>query len=155
MVNASLQLAINVKSVVLENRHHALVFGEKVSFKKGDVIVNVVDATNLERNLFFTFQLLDLKVPMILAINQMDILHKRNIDIDFEKLEKIFKLPVLPLVAVHGVGVHQLLEKAIEMVVYRHPHLHHNDGKVKNVIIIHKDILERNIFIIKLSHGLH
>jgi ferrous iron transport protein B len=90
-----------------------------------DIIINVIDATNLERNLFFTFQLLELKVPMILAINQMDILHKRNIDIDFEKLEMIFKLPVLPLVAVHGVGVHQLLEEAIEMVVYRHPHSHY------------------------------
>ena len=91
-----------------------------------DLIINVIDATNLERNLFFTFQLLELKVPMILAINQMDILHKRNMDIDFEKLEEIIKLPVLSLVAVHGVGVHQLLEEAIEMVVYRHPHSHYN-----------------------------
>ncbi|MFX0028691.1 MAG: ferrous iron transport protein B [Candidatus Hermodarchaeota archaeon] len=93
-----------------------------------DLIINVIDATNLERNLFFTFQLLELKVPMILAINQMDVLRKRNMDIDFKKLEEIFKLPVLPLVAVHGTGVHQLLEKAIEMVVYRHPHTHYNKG---------------------------
>ncbi len=88
-----------------------------------DLIINVIDATNLERNLFFTFQLLELNVPIILAMNQMDILHKRNIDLDFEKLEKIFKLPVLPVVAVHGVGVHQLLEKAIEMVIYHQPNL--------------------------------
>ena len=94
-----------------------------------DLIINVIDATNLERNLFFTFQLLELKVPMILAINQMDILRKRNIDLDFEELERIFKLPVLPVVAVHGVGVHQLLEEAIEMVVYRHPHYHHAKRK--------------------------
>ncbi|TFG21933.1 MAG: ferrous iron transport protein B [Promethearchaeota archaeon] len=91
-----------------------------------DLIINVIDATNLERNLFFTFQLLQLEVPMILAINQMDILRKRNIDLDFEELEKIFKLPVLPVVAVHGTGVHQLLEEAIEMVVYRHSHSHFN-----------------------------
>lgn len=96
-----------------------------------DLIINVIDATNLERNLFFTFQLLELKVPMILALNQMDILHKRNMDINFEKLEEIFKLPVLPLVAIHGVGVHQLLEEAIEMVIYRHSHLHHRRSKVK------------------------
>jgi ferrous iron transport protein B len=95
-----------------------------------DIIINVIDATNLERNLFFTFQLLELKVPMILAINQMDVLHRRNMDIDFEKLEEIFKLPVVPLVATHGVGVHQLLEEAIEMVVYRHMHFHH--GKHRN-----------------------
>ncbi|MFX1314797.1 MAG: ferrous iron transport protein B, partial [Promethearchaeota archaeon] len=94
-----------------------------------DLIINIIDATNLERNLFFTFQLLELNVPMVIAINQMDILRKRNIDIDFNKLEEIFKLPVLPVVAVHGVGVHQLLEEAIEMVVYLHPHRHHRINK--------------------------
>ena len=71
-----------------------------------DLIINVIDATNLERNLFFTFQLLELEVPMILAINQMDLLRKRNIELNFRELEKIFKLPVLPVVAVHGTGVH-------------------------------------------------
>ncbi|MFO8018117.1 MAG: ferrous iron transport protein B [Promethearchaeia archaeon] len=95
-----------------------------------DVIINVIDATNLERNLFLTFQLLELEVPVIIAVNQMDILRKRNMDLDFKKLEEIFKLPVLPLVAVHGVGVHQLLEEAIEMVVFHHFHPHYiKDGK--------------------------
>ncbi|MHA1193281.1 MAG: ferrous iron transport protein B, partial [Promethearchaeota archaeon] len=90
--------------------------------------INVIDATNLERNLFFTFQLLELKVPMILAINQMDILRKRNINLNFKELERIFKLPVLPVVAVHGMGIHQLLEEAIELVVYRR-HRHHSREK--------------------------
>ncbi|MBD3196175.1 MAG: ferrous iron transport protein B [Candidatus Lokiarchaeota archaeon] len=97
-----------------------------------DLIINVIDATNLERNLFFTFQLLDLKVPMILAINQMDILRKRHINLNFEKLEEIFKLPVLPVVAVHGKGVHELLEEAIEMVVYKFPHSHYNGTEPEN-----------------------
>ncbi len=91
-----------------------------------DIIINVIDATNLERNLFFTYQLLELKVPIILAINQMDILRKRKIDLDFKKLEKIFKLPVLPVVAVHGIGVHQLLEEAIEMVFIGRSHFHYS-----------------------------
>jgi ferrous iron transport protein B len=81
-----------------------------------DIIINVIDATNLERNLFLTFQLLELKVPMILALNQMDILRKRNIEIDFDQLKRIFKIPVLPVVAVHGIGVHELLEHAIDIV---------------------------------------
>ena len=89
-----------------------IVSREYIVSEEVDIIINVIDATNLERNLFFTFQLLELKVPMILAINQMDVLRRRNIRLDFEKLENIFKLPVLPLVAVHGIGVHQLLEKA-------------------------------------------
>ncbi len=103
-----------------------------------DIIINVIDATNLERNLFFTFQLIELKVPMILAINQMDILRKRNIDLDFQKLEEIFKLPVIPLVATHGIGVHQLLEEAIELVVYHHFHYHHIlGGKNKHEFLSH------------------
>ena len=93
-----------------------------------DIIVNVIDATNLERNLFFTFQLLELKIPMILAINQMDILQKRNRDIDFKKLFRVLKLPVLPVVAVHGRGVHEILEEAIKLASkqnYTFPELSH------------------------------
>ena len=78
-----------------------IVSREYIASEDVDLIINVIDATNLERNLFFTFQLLELNVPIILAINQMDILHKRNMDLDFEKLESIFKLPVLPVVAIH------------------------------------------------------
>jgi len=106
-----------------------IVSREFIVSEEVDLIINVIDATNLERNLFFTFQLLELNVPIILAMNQMDILHKRNIDLDFEKLEKIFKLPVLPVVAGHGLGVHQLLEKAIEVVKYRHPHLNYENSE--------------------------
>ena len=105
-----------------------IVSREFVISEEVDIIINVIDATNLERNLFFTFQLLELKVPMILAINQMDILRRRNIDLDFKELERIFKLPVLPVVAIHGTGVHQLLEEAIDLVVHNRP-FHHSRGK--------------------------
>lgn len=84
--------------------------GEKV-----DLIINVIDGTNLERNLFFTVQLIGLNLPMILAVNQLDLVRKRKIKINLDKLEKIFKIPVIPVIAVHGRGVHELLEKTIEM----------------------------------------
>jgi len=93
-----------------------IVSREYIVSENVDLIINVIDATNLERNLFLTFQLLELKVPMILAINQMDILRKRNIELDFNDLERLFKLPVLPVVAVHGTGVHELLERGIEII---------------------------------------
>ena len=105
-----------------------IVSREFIVSEEVDIIINVIDATNLERNLFFTFQLLELEVPMILAINQMDILRKRKIDLDFKELEKIFKLPVLPVIAVHGTGVHQLLEEAIELDIFHHPHSHYVEG---------------------------
>lgn len=84
--------------------------GEKV-----DLIINVIDGTNLERNLFFTVQLIGLNLPMILAVNQIDLVRKRKIKINLDKLENIFKIPVIPVIAVHGRGVHELLEKTIEM----------------------------------------
>ncbi len=114
-----------------------------------DIIINVIDATNLERNLFFTFQLLELNVPMILAINQMDILHKRNIDLDFNKLDEIFKSPVIPVVAVHGTGVHQLLEEAIKMVESHHSN-QKNESKfpeLSNILSFGKEV-EINIDIL-------
>ncbi|TFF93006.1 MAG: ferrous iron transport protein B [Promethearchaeota archaeon] len=92
-----------------------------------DIIINVVDATNLERNLFLTFQLLELKIPMIICLNQMDILRKRNIEIDFERMEELFKVPVIPTVAVHGKGVHQLLEESIEFLTCQEFHPHHKE----------------------------
>jgi len=104
---------------------------EYIVSDKVDVIINVIDATNLERNLFFTFQLLELKVPIILAINQMDILRKRNMELDFKKLEEYFKLPVIPVVAIRGIGVHQLVEEAIELYVYNRPHFHYIEGGKK------------------------
>ncbi|MFX1311864.1 MAG: ferrous iron transport protein B [Promethearchaeota archaeon] len=96
-----------------------------------DIIINVIDATNLERNLFFTFQLLELKVPIILAINQMDLLQRRNLKLNLKKLEEIFKLPVIPLVAIHGVGVHRLLEETIELVVYHKTSAHYIQDGIK------------------------
>ncbi len=97
-----------------------------------DIIINVVDATNLERNLFLTFQLLELRIPIIIAINQMDILRKRNIELNFEKFEEIFKVPVIPVVAVHGVGVHQLLEEVIELIYHQEFHPHRQEHKTKH-----------------------
>lgn len=97
-----------------------------------DIIINVVDATNLERNLFLTFQLLELEIPMIICLNQMDILRKRNIEIDFEKMEQIFKVPVIPTVAVHGKGVHQLLEESIEFITCHDFRPHHKEHRQRH-----------------------
>ncbi len=119
-----------------------------------DIIINVIDATNLERNLFFTFQLLELKVPLIIAMNQMDILRKRNIDLDFEELEDIFKVPILPVVAVHGTGVHQLLEKAIDMVqtAENHSVINKKESKLPDLSLITKfgkEVEEKVNFLLK------
>jgi len=83
--------------------------------EKPDVVINVVDASVLERNLYFTLQLLELGRPVIIALNQVDQASKKGIQIDNKKLEKILGVPVIPTIATKGVGIFQLMEKVIEI----------------------------------------
>ena len=79
-----------------------------IALDKPDVVVNVVDATSLERNLFFTIQLLELRVPVVIALNQIDLMQKKGIYIDAQKLEKILGVPVVPTTAIKGKGIAEL-----------------------------------------------
>ncbi len=76
----------------------------------GDLIVNVVDATNLERNLFLTLQLIELGHPMVIALNMWDETAHRGITIDPKKLSERLAVPVTPTTAVIGEGISQLVE---------------------------------------------
>ena len=93
-----------------------LVSREYIATEKPDLVINVVDASILERNLFFTLQLLELESPMVIALNQFDMAKKKGITIDIEKAEKLLGVPVVPTVAVSGKGVYQMLETAIEVI---------------------------------------
>lgn len=92
-----------------------------IAVEKPDIVVNVVDASVLERSLSFTLQLLELETPVIMALNQMDIAKKKGIEIDIEKLEKLLGIPVVPTVAVKGTGIFDLLEKTVETIEKRGP----------------------------------
>jgi ferrous iron transport protein B len=96
-----------------------LVSRKYIAVEKPDLVINVVDASVLERNLFFTLQLMELQTPMIIALNQMDIAKKKGIEIDTEKLEKLLGIPAIPTVAIKGIGIFQLLEKAVEIIEKR------------------------------------
>ena len=88
---------------------------EYIVENKPDYIINVVDCNQLERNLFFTTQLQMLNRPMILALNQYDVLLQRGFDIDESKIEELLGIKAQKVVAVHNRGVHELLEKIIEI----------------------------------------
>ncbi|MDW7988191.1 MAG: ferrous iron transporter B [candidate division WOR-3 bacterium] len=79
--------------------------------QSGDIIINVVDATNLERHLFLTLQLLALKKPMIIALNFWDETKHRGIKIDVKKLEEILDVPIVPTSALRGEGLNELKAK--------------------------------------------
>jgi ferrous iron transport protein B len=93
-----------------------LVSRKYIAVERPDVVINVVDASVLERNLFFTLQLMELETPMVIALNQMDIAKSKGIKVDVKKLEKLLGAPVMPTVAIKGVGIDKLLEKVIETV---------------------------------------
>ncbi|MEM1586030.1 MAG: ferrous iron transport protein B [Candidatus Bathyarchaeia archaeon] len=91
-----------------------LISREYIVDEKPDVVINVVDASILERNLFFTLQLMELETPLIIALNQIDVAERKGIKIDYKRLEEMLGVPVVPMVAIRGKGIHELLCSIIE-----------------------------------------
>jgi ferrous iron transport protein B len=87
---------------------------EYIAVEQPDVIINVVDASTLERNLAFTIQLLELEPRMVVALNQVDIAEAKGIIVYPEELREALGVPVVPTVAVKGAGLTELIQAAIE-----------------------------------------
>ncbi len=104
-----------------------LVSREYIAHEKPDVIINVIGAAVLERNLFFTLQLMEMGVPMVVCLNQMDVAKDKGIVIDDKKLETLLGIPAMPTVAAKGKGVRELIERAIQVAECK-------QGPVKNSI---------------------
>ncbi len=117
-----------------------------IAIEKPDVVINVVDASILERNLYFTLQLIELGIPIVLALNQIDMAKKKGIEINIEKLEKILGIPVIPTIAIKGIGLFKLLEKAIEVA--------EKNETPKIVIRYGKEIEERIAKLVKMLEGI-
>lgn len=79
-----------------------------------DIIINVLDASRLERNLYLTLQLLELDIPMVIALNQVDLAAELGILVDADRLSELLGLPVVPTVAIWGVGLDEVVLVALE-----------------------------------------
>ncbi|MEE4379869.1 MAG: Fe(2+) transporter permease subunit FeoB [Candidatus Competibacteraceae bacterium] len=90
-----------------------------VAGREADLIINIVDASNLERNLYLTSQLLEMKVPMLVALNMMDVAKERGCEIDVAGLAKRLGCPVLPVVAASGEGVMELKAEILTAANYQ------------------------------------
>ena len=77
-----------------------------------DVIINILDATNLSRSLFFTTQLLELDIPVVIALNKSDINEKKGTDIDVEKLSEILACPVIETISISSNGLQEVVDAA-------------------------------------------
>jgi ferrous iron transport protein B len=88
---------------------------EFIIHQKPDFVINIIDSTNLERNLIFALQLLELECPIILALNMTDLAKKKGIRIDFQKLRNIINVPVFPTVASRGFGLTSIIDEVIKL----------------------------------------
>lgn len=90
-----------------------------------DVIVNIVDATNLERNLYLTTELINMNRPMVIALNMFDELKQKGISLDYKKLSEMIGVPIVPTVARTGEGIRQLFDAVIAVAEDRHAVVRH------------------------------
>jgi len=105
---------------------------------KPDIVVNIVDASNLERNLYLTTQLIDMGVQIVIALNMYDELERKGDILDCISLGKLFGVPIVPTVSSKGKGISKLFDKIIEVYENREPlvrHIHINYGtEIENSI---------------------
>ena len=100
---------------LLSRSEEELVTREYLLSGQADVIVNVVDATALERNLFLTVQLLGIGLPVVVGLNLVDAALRKGISVDERRLEQLLGAPVIRMVAVRGTGVHELVDAALSV----------------------------------------
>ena len=94
---------------------------------EGDVLINVVDATNLERNLYLTLELLERQLPVVVALNLWDETRHKGIDIDVAKLEQLLGVPVVPTVALTGERIKELVNRIPEAIAPPVPQRSHDE----------------------------
>ena len=95
-----------------------------ITGEKPEAIINIVDGTNLERNLYLTVQLMELERPMIIALNMMDEVEKRGDKIDFKKLSLELGVPVVPISARTGIGIDELINNLQRVIHAAHAQYH-------------------------------
>lgn len=121
-----------------------------------DIVINVVDASNLERNLFLTTQLIDMDIKVIIALNMYDELLKNQVNFDYQSLAKLTGIPIIPTVSSKGKGIDELIQKTIDVYEDRDPivrHIHINYGVEieKSIRIIRGKIKENKPITDKIS----
>ena len=125
-----------------------------ITGKVPDIVVNVVDASNLERNLYLTTQLIDMDIRVVIALNMYDEFGKTGNRLDYQALGKLLGIPVIPTVSSKGTGIPELFDRLIEVFEDRDPvvrHVHINYGgelersirKIQDVIWLDKSLTDR------------
>ncbi len=123
-----------------------------------DVVVNVIDASNLERNLYLTTQLIDMDIRVIVALNMFDELEKKGDILNFEHLGQMLGVPFIPTIASKGKGIHELFSKIIKVCegsdqISRHIHINYGRSLEEGIKAVQRKIRipENDDFLNKIS----
>ena len=121
-----------------------------------DVVINVIDATNLERNLFLTTQLIDMDLRIVVALNMFDELEKKKLFLDKEELAKLLGMPLIPTISSKGIGIDDLIDKVIDVFegkdqFSRHIHINYGKDLEDSISIVRSKIKENKPITDKIS----
>lgn len=121
-----------------------------------DIVINVLDATNLERNLFLTTQLIDMDVRIVAALNMFDELEKQKLFFDKDELAKLLGIPFVPTISSKGIGLENLIDKVIEVFegkdkISRHVHINYGKDIEDAIKIVRQKIKENQPITDKIS----
>ena len=121
-----------------------------------DIVINVLDATNLERNLFLTTQLIDMDVRIVAALNMYDELEKKNLFFDKDELSKLLGIPFVPTISSKGIGLDNLIEKVIDVFegkdqITRHVHINYGKDLEESISNVRQKIKENRPITDKIS----
>lgn len=121
-----------------------------------DIVINVLDATNLERNLFLTTQLIDMDVRIVAALNMYDELEKKKLFFNKDELAKLLGIPFIPTISSKGIGLESLIDKVIEVFegkdkISRHVHINYGKELEEAIKIVRQKIRENRPITDKIS----
>lgn len=121
-----------------------------------DIVINVLDSTNLERSLFLTTQLIDMDLRTIIALNMFDEMEKNKLELNQSELAKLVGIPIIPTISSRGKGIDALVEKVIEVFegkdkTSRHVHINYGKELEKSIQLIRQKIKETKPITDKIS----
>jgi len=121
-----------------------------------DIVINVVDSTNLERSLFLTTQLIDMDLRAIIALNMFDEMEKNKLELDQKELAKLVGIPIVPTVSTRGKGINDLVDKVIDVFeakdkFSRHVHINYGKDLEESIKLIRQKIKETKPITDKIS----
>ncbi len=113
-----------------------------------DVVVDILDASNLERNLYLAVQLIELNIPLVFAMNMVDVARVRGIKIDYQQLSRLLGVPIVETVGTRGEGIDMLLDTVLEVTEGKDAtsrHIHINYGReIEEEILKIRDVLRKD-----------